>query len=229
MLGFDLLPRLKGINKQKLYLPAAGDGKLYPHLEPILTKPIQWDLIQQQYDEMVKYTTALRIGSADPESILRRFTKNNVQHPTYRALAELGKAVKTIFLCRYLHSEALRQEIHEGLNVVENWNSANAFIFYGKGGEVASNQLEDQELSVLSLHLLQNCMVYVNTLMIQSVLEDPAWRKRLKAEDYRALTPLIYTHVNPYGRFDLDMGRRLPIGEGPAPASRAAEPRRKRA
>ena len=110
-----------------------------------------------------------------------------------------------------------------------NWNSANSFIFYGKGGEVASNQLEDQELSVLSLHLLQNCLVYVNTLMIQSVLADPAWRKRLKAEDYRALTPLIYPHVNPYGRFDLDMGHRLPIGEDSAPASRAVEPRRKRA
>jgi TnpA family transposase len=211
LLGFDQLPRLKGITKQKLYLPAAGDGKLYPRLEPILTKPIQWDLVQQQYDEMFKYTTALRIGSADPESILRRFTKNNVQHSTYRALAELGKVVKTIFLCRYLHSEALRGEIHVGLNVVENWNTANAFIFFGKGGEVASLQLEDQELSVLSLHLLQNCMVHVNTLMIQSVLEDPVWQKRLKAEDYRALTPLIYTHVNPYGRFDLDVGRRLPM------------------
>lgn len=74
----------------------------------------------------------------------------------------------------------MRREIHEGINVVENWNSANSFIFYGKSGEVASIQLEDQELSVLSLHLRRNCMVYVNTLMIQSVLADPAWRKRLK-------------------------------------------------
>ena len=40
--------------------------------------------------------------TADPEAILRRFTRSNVQHPTYKALAELGKAVKTIFLCRYL-------------------------------------------------------------------------------------------------------------------------------
>ena len=144
LLGFDLLPRLKGVNKQKLYLPAAGDGKRYAHLQPILAEPIQWNLIQQQYDEMVKYTTALRIGSADPETILCRFTKNNVQHPTYRALAELGKAVKTIFLCRYLHSKALRQEIHEGLNVIENWNSVNSFIFYGKCVEVAANQLEER-------------------------------------------------------------------------------------
>ncbi len=28
-------------------------------------------------------------------------------HPTYKALPELGKAVKTIFLCRYLGSESL--------------------------------------------------------------------------------------------------------------------------
>ena len=79
--------------------------------------------------------------TADPEAILRRFTRSNVQHPTYKALAELGKAVKTIFLCRYLGDETLRREIHEGLNVVETWNSANGFIFFGKGGEVASNRL----------------------------------------------------------------------------------------
>jgi TnpA family transposase len=36
-----------------------------------------------------------------------------------RPFAELGKAIKTIFLCRYLHSEALRREIQERLNVVE--------------------------------------------------------------------------------------------------------------
>jgi hypothetical protein len=31
------------------------------------------------------------------------------------------------------------------------------------------------------------------------------------AEDFRALTPFIYTHTNPYDNFDLDMGERIPI------------------
>jgi TnpA family transposase len=127
-LGFQLLPRLKSIARQKLYRPDVGNPDAYSRLQPVLTRPIRWDLIRQQYDEMIKYATALRLGTADAESILRRFTFDAPQHPTYQALAELGKAVRTIFLCRYLHFEALCREIHDGLNVVENWNSANGFI-----------------------------------------------------------------------------------------------------
>lgn len=117
--------------------------------------------------------------------------------------------MRTVFLCRYLKAEALRREIHEGLNTIESWNAANAFVFYGKGGEISTNRLEEQEISVLSLHLLQMALVYVNTLMIQRVLEEPAWADRLTPEDLRGLTPLIFSHVNPYGAFDLDMDRRI--------------------
>ena len=64
---------------------------------------------------------------------------------------------------------------------------------------------------MLSLHLLQICLVYINTLMIQQILSEPQWADRLTAEDLRALTPLVYTHVNPYGRFNLNLNERLLI------------------
>lgn len=91
---------------------------------------------------------------------------------------------------------------------------ANSFIFYGKGGEIATNRIDDQETAVLSLHLLQNCLIYINTLMIQNVLSEPVWFNIMQKEDFRALTPLIYTHINPYGTFKLDMEERLLLEAG---------------
>ena len=209
LLGFSLMPRLKAIATQKLYLPEAGMVGRYGNLTPVLNRPINWDLIANQYDQIVKYTAALQKGTADADPILKRFTRNNRQHPTYQALAELGRAIKTIFLCEYLESEEIRREIHEALNVVENCNSTVKFIFFARNSELSSNQLANQEISILALHLLQVCLVYVNTLMIQDVLNEEKWIKQMQKEDFRALTPLIYQHVTPYGAFDLDMKKRI--------------------
>ena len=93
--------------------------------------------------------------------------------------------------------------------MVEQWNSANDFVFFARRGELSSNRVEDYELNMLSLHLLQNCMVYVNTLMLQQVLARPHWANQLTPRDRHALTPLIWEHVNPYGRYELDMDTRI--------------------
>jgi TnpA family transposase len=211
LLGFNLMPRLKAIHSQRLSLPRAGESGLYSSLDPVLTKPIRWDCIRNQYDEMIKFVAALKFGHSDAETILKRFTRNNLKHPTYLAFKELGKALRTIFLCDYLSSEKLRMEIHEGLNVVESWNSANSFVFFGKNGEISTNSLADQEISVLALHLLQISMVYVNTIMIQQIVKEKNWLERMTLEDKRAISPLIHAHVNPYGSFNLDMDERLDL------------------
>ena len=85
------------------------------------------------------------------------------------------------------------------------------FIWYGKGGEITTNNTEEQEIAILSLHLLQICMVYVNTLLMQKVLSEPEWLDRMQPEDFRALNPLFYGHINPYGMLHLDMNKRLLI------------------
>ncbi len=54
LLGFDLLPRIKQINKARLYRPQAGEPDAYPRLNAALTRPIRWDIVAQQYDQMIK-------------------------------------------------------------------------------------------------------------------------------------------------------------------------------
>ncbi|MCH9763114.1 MAG: Tn3 family transposase [Gammaproteobacteria bacterium] len=211
MLDFDLLPRFKNIHSQSLYVADKEDLRKYSHLTPVISKAINWDVIEAQYDQIVKYAVALKLGTANAEAIMKRFTRGNLQHPVYKALSELGKAVKTIFLCRYLSSEGLRREIHEGLNVVERWNGINDFIFYGKTGALRSNKPEEAELSMLCLHLLQLSMVYINTLMLQQVIKDSNWLDKMELEDKRAITPLLHEHLNPYGIFLLNLETRLAV------------------
>ena len=81
--------------------------------------------------------------------------------------------------------------------MVENWNSANAVICYGKASELTGADREDQEVTMLALHLLQSALVLINTIFLQRVLNEPEWAGRLTEEDRRALTPLFWTHVKP--------------------------------
>ena len=90
-------------------------------------------------------------------------------------------------------------------------NGTTDFVFFARRSEMASNRWEDHEISMLALHRIQNCMVYINTLMIHTVWVQPHWQGKLTPRDYAALTPLIWIHVNPYGRFDLDMNERLAL------------------
>ena len=96
--------------------------------------------------------------------------------------------------------------------MVERWNGINSSIYFGKSGEMATNNLEDQEISVLSLHLLQLSLVYIDTLMIQQVLNEPEWLNCIRIETCAHLS-LPHSHINPYGVFNLDMKRRLPLND----------------
>ncbi|MFD9607337.1 Tn3 family transposase [Streptomyces sp. NPDC059970] len=51
---------------------------------------------------------------------------------------------------------------------------------------------------MLALHLLQSALVHVKTLLLQDILSEEKWQKRLTDADRRALSTLFWTHVNPY-------------------------------
>jgi len=67
--------------------------------------------------------------------------------------------------------------------------------------------------------LLQSSLVLVNTLIIQQILSEPQWAGRLTNRDKKAITALIWAHINPYGTFHIDMNTRLDLG----PAGQHAE------
>ncbi len=217
LLGFQLLLQLKRIGKKRLCRSDAAQAGAYPHIALVLTRPngnladnttTRWSSVPPRFG----WARRRRKPSCAASSAKR-------PAPDLQGADAAWEAVKTVFLARDLHDRALRAEINDERNVIEQWNLANGFIFLARRGEVSSHRREDQEASLLSPRLLQNCIVYVNTLMIQTALARPKWKGRLTTRDLHALTPLLRTHVNPCGRFNLDMHTRITILAGPEAAA----------
>jgi TnpA family transposase len=210
LLGFRLLPRLRNIGALRLY--PVDSQTAFPQFDPVLSRPIRWDRITQQWDQLVKYATALRLGTAEAEQVLRRFTRGGPKHPTYAALEELGLAVRTIFACDYLASPALRREIHEGLQVIEHWNSGNTALFYGRDATLT----RPRPRAPGGLHA-RAAPAAVGAGAHQHPaaparrggpgLVWPAHRRRPPR-----ITPLFWSNINPYGRFELRMDEHLDFG-----------------
>jgi hypothetical protein len=53
--------------------------------------------------------------------------------------------------------------------------------------------------------------VHINTLLLQAVLEVPEFHDLIGPDERRGLSPLFWSNINPYGRFRLDMDRRLDL------------------
>ena len=55
--------------------------------------------------------------------------------------------------------------------------------------------------------------------MVQSVPGDRGWASTLSSDDLCGLSPLIYAHINPYDRFEVDLDRRIDFESKAACAS----------
>lgn len=80
------------------------------------------------------------------------------------------------------------------------------FVHYAKNIDAPSNNTDDQEVSILTLHLIQLCMTYVNIVMLQNLLK----KKLLPKGQY---TSSFYNHINPYGDINFSFTKRLNIGD----------------
>lgn len=206
-LSVALHPWLKRMKYEKLYLPDLDIKKILPHLSGVLTREIRWNLAHEHYKDMARHVIAAKERTAPVDALLRRFNRNNPANQTYKGFLEIGKALKTIHNCKFLTDPAYRQKIHSERNIAENWNSAIDFICYGGKAAIQTNDPVSQELTVLSLHLLQNSLVFVNTVLLEHIYYKEGFIHKMKASDKNAMTPMFTSNVNPYGEIHLDINK----------------------
>ena len=204
LLGLQFSPRLRDIGGNNLY---CIDGSVaYEHVASVIARPLDMDLILKHWDDLLRVTASLKMGWVTASTLIRKLQAFPRQHKLTQALQEYGRLVKTIFILRYVDSEAYRRRILIQLNKGEAVQGLRRFLFFDNLGRIRGKDSEAHMNQAGCLNVLTNAVVVWNTVYMQAAIDH------LEAQDYQVnedhlvhLSAARYQHINPYGKFKFEI------------------------
>src|SRR3546814_16614525 len=107
-----------------------------------------------------------------PSFPTRRSSDLSRKNKLYWAFRELGKAVRTLFLLRYIDDVEVRKTIHAATNKSEEFNGFVKWAFFGGEGIIAENVQHEQRKIVRYNQLVANLVILHNVEQMTRVLAD---------------------------------------------------------
>jgi TnpA family transposase len=164
LLGIELMPRIRGWKRLKLYRP--GGLEELDSIKHLFSATINWRRIEEHYPAFMRLALAIHSGKLAPSAVLARINSHSSRDPFSLALQELGHAVRTAFLLRWTRDANLRREVHKGTTKVERSHQFSKFLNFGSEGGLKTNSPEDQEKAIVYNELV------VNAVAVQTVADQ---------------------------------------------------------
>ena len=211
LLGFQFSPRLRDIGGTRFWrIDRQAD---YGPLNNLAAHRIRPQLIVEHWDDMLRIAGSLTMGSCHSESLMRTLQRGKQPTKLARALQELGRVIKTLFLLNYLNDESYRRRILTQLNRGEGRHRLARVVFYGQRGELRQRYREGQEDQLTALGLVVNAIIVWNTMYMERALEHLRFTGQpVLATDMTRLSPLGYAHLHLLGRYTFALSE--PIAQG---------------
>ena len=216
LLGYQFSPRPAGLPDQRFWrLDRDAD---YGPLDRLARNRINAKLITRHWDDILRVVGSLSTGTVRASELLRVLQGGGRPTPLGRAIAELGRAAKTLHLLSYLDSDTYRRCIGMHLNRHEGRHSLARVIFHGNRGELRQPYREGQEDQLAALGFALNVLVLWNTQYMDDAVNHLRHTGREITDEHLArLSPLQYNHILMLGTFpftlpaELAGGRRRPL------------------
>lgn len=212
LLGYQFSPRLADLGKARFWrLNGEAD---YGILNKIAKHRINRKLIEENWDDLLRVAGSLKIGTVSAIEIMRALQRGNQPSTLARAIGELGRIAKTLYLLNYVDDEDYRRRILTQLNRGESRHRLARAVFHGRKGEIRQPYREGQEDQLSTLGLVVNVIVLWNTLyMNQAVKSMQAGSLSVKDEDVARLSPLGNAHINMLGHYFFELPQEIQRGE----------------
>src|SRR5713226_2625927 len=228
LLGYQFSPRLADVGEYRLWhIDASAD---YGVLDGLARQTINRNLIEQDWDDLLRVAGSLKLGTVQVTELLRALQGNGHSSTLAKAIAELGRIAKTLYLLAYIDDPSYRRRILIQLNKGESRHSLARATYFGQKGEVRQRYREGQEDQLGALGLVVNAMVLWNTLYMEAALQQLRDEgMEVNTEDVTWLSPLVHTHINFQGRYSFDLAEAVAQGalrplRNPYQALRKASP-----
>ena len=157
---------------------------------------------------MLRVALSIRAGRLLPSAILRRLATHSRKNRLYFAFRELGRAIRTAFLLRYLGSVELRRAISAATNKSEHFNRYAQWVSFGGGGLVTAAARDEQRKMIKYNHLVANLLIFHTVVGMTKALDaiaGSAWHDAVTPEALAGLSPYQTEHVNRFGNYVLDL------------------------
>jgi TnpA family transposase len=204
LLGFRLMPRIRNWKGIKFFRP---DKKtIYKHIDGLFSDPINWELIEMHWQEMMQVVLSIREGKISSSVLLRKLGNYSRKNRLYQAFQELGRVIRTLFLLEYISDVELRETITAQTNKVEAYNGLSDWCSFGSNILVASNDEIEMEKAVKYNDILTNSVILQNvadeTEIIAQLIDEG---HTIKKEDMSYLSPYWTEHLKRFGEIILDL------------------------
>jgi TnpA family transposase len=212
LLGYQFSPRLADIGGSRFW---RVDQKAdYGALNALAAQRINTTLITEHWEDLLRLAGSLRLGTVQASGLIRTLQTKDRPTRLARALEEVGRLVKTLYLLRYIEDEAYRRRILVQLNRGEGRHQLARVVFHGKRGELRQRYREGQEDQLGTLGLVVNVIVLWNTIYMDAALDQlRADGHDVRDEDIAHLSPLGFDHINMLGRYAFTLPETVARGE----------------
>ena len=189
-------------------------GADYGPLNGLARQKVNTQLIRDNWDDLLRVAGSLKQGTISASELVRSLLRSERPSTLARALSELGRINKTLYLLPYIDDGAYRRRILVQLNRHEGRHALARDTFHGRRGEVRQRYREGQEDQLGALGLVVNAIILWNTLYLETALNHlRAGGAAFKPEDVARLSPLGHDHINFLGRYSFALAEPVARGE----------------
>ena len=199
--GKRVAPRLRDLKDWRLH--AFEDADSYPTLKHHIGDRIDTAAIREGWDEALRIGVSIEDRIVVPSTVLKKLAALPKTNVLSRALREIGRIERTLFMIEWYSSPELRDRCRAGLNKGEAGNKLTRAVFFHERGEIRDGSFESQAFRASGLNLVVSAIVLWNTVYLSRAVESLRAEGRDLPDDViRHISPQTWEHINLTGIYD---------------------------